>query len=85
MAEQTNFYALQRGAPRSFKAVSDGFINLYLYITSTQTVGEGQRQFLDVPYVKLSLCNVLCFAQFHAKIHNIKKKQKQNKKRLIVR
>ena len=23
--------------------------------TSTQTVGEGQRQFLDVPYVKLTL------------------------------
>ena len=24
MAEQTNFYAAQRGAPRSFKPVSDG-------------------------------------------------------------
>ena len=31
MAEQTNFYAVQRGTPRSFKPVSDGFINLYLY------------------------------------------------------
>ena len=31
MAEQTNFYAVQRGAPRSFKPVSDGVINLYLY------------------------------------------------------
>ena len=30
MAEQTNFYAVQRGAPRSFKPVSDGVINLYL-------------------------------------------------------
>ena len=31
MAEQTNFHAVQRGAPRSFKPVSDGVINLYLY------------------------------------------------------
>ena len=27
IAEQTNFYAIQRGAPRSFKPVSDGVIN----------------------------------------------------------
>ena len=27
MAEQTNFYAVQRGAPRSFKPLSDGVIN----------------------------------------------------------
>ena len=31
MAEQTNFYAVQRGAPQSFKPVSDGVMNLYLY------------------------------------------------------
>ena len=31
MAEQTNFYAVQRGAQRSFKPVFDGVINLYLY------------------------------------------------------
>ena len=31
MAEQSNFYAVQRGAPRLFKPVSDGVINLYLY------------------------------------------------------
>ena len=31
MAEQTNFHAVQRGARRSFKPVSDGVINLYLY------------------------------------------------------
>ena len=31
MAEQTNFYAVQRGPPRSFKPVSDGVINLCLY------------------------------------------------------
>ena len=55
MAEQTNFCAVHRGAPRSFKPVSDRVINLYLYTNITQTVGEGQRQFLDVPYVKLTL------------------------------
>ena len=32
MAEQTNFYAVQIGAPQSFKLVSDGVINLYLHI-----------------------------------------------------
>ena len=31
MAEQTNLHAVQRGARRSFKPVSDGVINLYLY------------------------------------------------------
>ena len=40
-------------------------------------VGESQRQILDVPYVKLTLCNELCFAHFHAEIHNIKKKKKE--------
>ena len=44
---------------------------------STQTVGEGQRQFLDVPYVKPTICNELCFAQFHAKIHKIKKTKQE--------
>ena len=32
MAEQTNFYAVQRGAPGSFKTDSHGTISLYLYI-----------------------------------------------------
>ena len=31
MAKQTNFHAVQRGAPRTFKPVSDKVINLYLY------------------------------------------------------
>ena len=31
MAEQTNFHAVERVARRSFKPVSDGVINLYLY------------------------------------------------------
>ena len=42
--------------------------------TFIETVDEGERQFLDVPYVKL---NGLCFAQFHAKIHNIKKSKQE--------
>ena len=51
---------------------------IYTFIsTSTQTVGEGQRQFLDVPYAKPTLCNELCFAQFHAKIHTIKKNKQE--------
>ena len=40
-AEQTKFYAVQRGAPRSFKPVSDGFINLYLYINNH--IDSGRR------------------------------------------
>ena len=45
--------------------------------TSTERVSEGQRQFLGVPYVKLTLAMDSVFAQFHAKIHNIKKKQQE--------
>ena len=54
MAEQTNFYTVQKGVPWSFKPVSDTRgSSIYTFTpTSTQTVGEGQRQFLDVPYVK---------------------------------
>ena len=51
---------------------------IYIFTsTSTETVGEGQRQILGVPYVKLTLAMDSCFAQFHAKIHNIKKKQEK--------
>ena len=32
MAEQTNFYAVQRGAPRSFKPVSDGVIIINVHV-----------------------------------------------------
>ena len=32
MAEQTNFYAVQRDALESFKQLFDGVINLYLHI-----------------------------------------------------
>ena len=38
-------------------------------------MGEGQGQFLDVHYVKPTLCSELCFAQFRAKFHKIKKKK----------
>ena len=37
MAEQSKFYAVQRGAPRSFKPVSDGVIHFYLYINIRTT------------------------------------------------
>ena len=61
MAEQTNFYAVQRGATRSFKPVSDRVINLYLYTNIHTDSGRGQRQLLDVPYVKLTLAvNLFC-------------------------
>ena len=51
-----NFYAVQRGTPRSFKPVSDGVINLYLYINiHTDSGREVQRQYLNVPYVKITL------------------------------
>ena len=61
MAEQTNLYAVQKGTPQLFKQFLM-WSEIYTFTsTSTQTVGEGQRQFLDV------LCNEFFFAQFHAK------------------
>ena len=75
MAEQTNFYAVQRGAPGSFQPVSDRFINLYLHTN----IHTGQGQVLDVPLCENHPCNELCFAHFRAKIQNIKKKKKQEK------
>ena len=60
MAEQTNFYAVQRSAPGSFKQLSDGVMNYTFTSTSTQTVGEGQGQILDVPYVKITLAMNSC-------------------------
>ena len=55
MAEQTNFYAVQRGAPRSFKPVSDRVINLYLYTNIHTNSGRRPETIYDVPYVKLTL------------------------------
>ena len=40
MAEQINFYAVQRGSPRSFKPVYDGVMNLYLYINIQTDSGK---------------------------------------------
>ena len=40
MAKRTNFYAVQRGAPQSFKPVSDGVINLYLCINIHTDIGR---------------------------------------------
>ena len=50
--------------------------------TSIETVGEGQRQFLDVPYVKLTL------AMDSVLLNSMRKNitfKKANKKRLILR
>ena len=76
MAEQTNFYAVQRGSPRAFKPLSDGIINLFHYTNIHTDSGEDQRQILDVPYVKITLA-INCFAHFHAKIQNIKKSKQR--------
>ena len=51
--------------------------------TSTETVGEGQIQFLDVPYVKLTLAMDSVLLNFMQKFITLKKKA--NKERLILR
>ena len=43
MAEQTNFYPVQRGAPQSFKPVSDGVINLHVYLYINIHTDSGRR------------------------------------------
>ena len=50
--------------------------------TSTETVGEGQRQFLYVPYVKLTLAMDSVLLNSMQKFITLKK---ANKKRLILR
>ena len=50
--------------------------------TSTETVGEGQIQFLDVPYVKLALAMDSVLPNSMQKFITLKK---ANKKRLILR
>ena len=77
MAEQTNFYAVQRGAPGSFKQLSDGVINLYLYINIHADSGRRPGTNFGYTLFKNRPCNELCFAHFHAKIKNIKKKKKK--------
>ena len=75
MAEQINIYAVQRGVPRSFKPVSDGFINLYLYINIHRDSGRSPETIFGCSLCKTHPCNELCLAQFHAKIQNIKKEK----------
>ena len=48
--------------------------------TSTETVGEGPRQFLDVPYVKLTLAMDSVLLNSMRKFITLRK---ANKKRLI--
>ena len=74
MAEQINFYAVLRAVPRSFKPVY-GITNLYLYINIHRDSGWRSDTVFGCFLCKTHPCNGLCFAQFHAKIHNIKKKQ----------
>ena len=76
MAEQINFYAVQSGSPRSFKPISDGVMNLYLYINNHTDSRKKPETIFGCTLCKTHPCNKLCFAQFHAKIHNIKKKIK---------
>ena len=69
MAEQTNFYAVQRGVPRSFKPVSDKVINL-----PTSTQAKGQRQY----DVKLTLAvNSVLLNSMQKFITFIEKKQQK--------
>ena len=77
MAEQTNFYAVLRAVPRSFKPVY-GITNLYLYINIHRDSGWRSDTVFGCSLCKTHPCNGLCFAQFHAKIHN-NKKSKQEK------
>ena len=81
MSEQTNFNAVQRGAPRSFEPVSDKVINLYLYTNIRTDSGRRPETIFGCTLCKTHPCSELCFAQFHAKIHNIYRKNK----RLIMR
>ena len=74
-----NFYAVQKGTPRLFKPVSDGVIYLYLYINIHTDSGRSPETIFGCSLCKSHPYNELCFAQFHAKIQDIKKK------RLIVR
>ena len=80
MAEQTNFYAVQRGAPQSFKPVSDRVINLYLYINIHTNSGRRPETNFGYFLCKAHLCTVVavdsCFAHFHAKFITFKEKTK---------
>ena len=72
-----NFFAFQRGTPRSFKPLTDEFINLYLYTNIHTDSGRSPETIFGCYLCKTHPCNELCFAQFHAKIQNIKKKHEK--------
>ena len=61
MAEQTKFFTVQRGAPRSFKPVSNGVINLYLYINIHTDGGRKPETIFGCSLCKTHPCNKLCF------------------------
>ena len=79
MAEQTNFYAVQRGSSQSFKPVHHGAMNLYLNINIHTDRGRRPEAIFACSLCKTHPCNELCFAQLHAKIRNMKKKKKTRK------
>ena len=69
----------------AYHAHSSQYMGSQIYTftsTSTETVGEGQRQFLDVPYVKLTLAMDSVLLNSMRKFITLKK---ANKKRLILR
>ena len=75
MAEQTNFYAVQRGAPRSFKPVSYGVINFYLFINIHTDSGKRPETIFGCSLFKshsISLNSMQKFTTF-------KKKKKEEK------
>ena len=56
MAEQTDFYAVQRGSALSFKPVSDGVMNLCLYINIHTDSGKGPETIFGCSLCKSHPC-----------------------------
>ena len=54
-----NFYAVQRGKPRSFMAVSDGVINLHLYINIHTDSGRSPETIFGCSLCKTHTWNTL--------------------------
>ena len=80
MAEQTNFYALQRDALQSFKPISDGVINLYLYINIHTANGRRPETIFDCSLCKTHPCNKLCLKKKFSPAHlNVTERNVRNK------
>ena len=77
VAEQTNFYAVQRDAPGSFTQLSEGSYIYTFTSTSTQTVGESQGQILGVPYVKITLSMNSVLLTSMQKFRTLRKKNQE--------